>query len=198
MDRLIDEVALRCNDSQFEDFKKTIYSRVLLRTTREIAKKYEILERVIVLTNKNTSENTPIYLTIPSFNTEYKVYVNNTLFLKSDTLTDNTYTLSFINNKLTFNYSPKTGDDKILFYYLADINESDYDLEETVPVIPTKYEEVLIEACCIEIAKLGIPKFGESEKGKKYYQIINLYNKDIDFSLLNKKAWVGIKLWNPF
>ena len=42
--KLIAEVALRCGDSQFEEFEKTIYERALYRANREVAKHYEILD----------------------------------------------------------------------------------------------------------------------------------------------------------
>lgn len=197
---LLDEVALKCADSQYEDFKKSTYEKIYYRVLRELARQYEILERVLEFKNSNTNLENVIELKIPSFKTEIKVYVNNNLFLKNDDVKENTYYLRFINNKLIFNYNPKKEDDRILIYYIADVNKDDYDLEETTPIIPKRFEEEIIIKCCIEIAKLGIPKFGESEKGKKYQNIYNLYAKENNMKpdLLEKKEWIRIKLWQPF
>jgi len=201
MDNLIDEIALRCNDAQFEDFKKSTYKSILYRVLRELARKYQLLERKISLNNQNTNPSDWIQLKIPSFREESRINVNGVLFVKDIALNDNTYYLKYENNKSLFNYSPKAEKDVIEIYYLCDISKEDYDLEETTPIIPKMFEEEVIGECCKEIAKLGIPKFGkEVIKGQKYISILELYSKreNLNQNLVKNNSWVTIELWEPF
>lgn len=201
MDSLISEIALRCNDSQYTDFQRSTYEKVFYRVSRELSRKYNINNRFYNFVNTIEDIEEPILLKITSFKTENKVVINGKPYNKSSELKENCYVLKYLNNQLYFNYYNKLSGDLIHIYYLADINIDDYDIEETKPIIPIQFEEELITLSLIEIAKLGIPKFGNSEKGQKYKDILSIYSKDkreLDVNLnTTENEWTVIKLWSP-
>jgi len=108
--KLIAEVALRCGDSQFEEFEKTIYKRGLYRANREVAKHYEILEKVLVFTLSDMIESTTdeIILDLPDLKAESMVIVNNANLTKVDKKLEGhfnyVYYLELRDGRYYFNY----------------------------------------------------------------------------------------------
>lgn len=75
---IINEIALRCGDSDFKDFPISIYNQAYYRANRAVAKTYQLLQKVLVFTTKDMVTNTAddIILDIPDFNSEILVRVN--------------------------------------------------------------------------------------------------------------------------
>lgn len=212
---LIGEIALRCNDISFKDFSKTVYEKCFLRSTRKVARRYGLIQRIsefnsIILNydNLNEDEKTTklsenIILSLPSFKSEYMVKVNNYEYTKVIRININKYeyVLYRDENKIWFNYSPRTSNDIIELRYTSDINIEDYDIEEIQPIIPSEYNEELISLACVEIAKLGIVKYNESVEGGKYSNILRLYaidERDLNKNLIKNDAWIEMKIWRPY
>lgn len=235
----ISEIALRCDDVSFRDFDKGIYERCLLRATRVVARRYQIIQRItnfdikISIPEGETEDDwvdqekvKPVPLSLMSFTAEHRVIINGNDYLKVGKLSttrvtdmtadideygsasgaatvstllveDYNYILYRDHNSILFNYSPRTKDDSVEIWYTADINEEDYDLEELQPVIPSQYTEELLALSVTEVAKLGIPKFGKSDKGTKYVNLMKVYGLDenvLNNDLHKNDAWTVMKV----
>jgi len=161
-----------------------------------------------------------VIISVPSFTSEYKVVINNIEYTKvrdikiqpvheniKNAVYDYNYDTEKIGNsyeyvlyrdqnKIYFNYSPRSLSDSIHLRYTSDINIEDYDIEELEPVIPSQYEEELIKLTLTEIAKLGIVKFNESAEGGKYTNVLRLYSIDervLENNLIKDTPWIKIK-----
>lgn len=213
---IISEAALRCNDISFRDFDSTIYERCLLRASRKVARRYQLIQRIyefnsVIPIPENVTEEEyvedkvkiDIVLPIPSFVSEYEVIINNIGYSKRNNVTEDKYeyTLYRDHNSLLFNYSPRSKDDTVIIKYNSDINEDDYDVEEIAPVIPSQYTEELIDFTVVEVSKLGIVKYPNSERGQKYERALSLHTKDprdLDSKLMKNDSWATVKVWSPY
>ena len=212
---LLGEISLRCNDIAYKDFSKPIYERCFLRASRNVARRYSIIQRIMDFEidipnyeNLTDDEQTTklgeeVELFLPSFKDEYLVKINDYEYTKVKRINREKYeyVLYRNENKILFNYSPRTGNDIVELRYVSDINVDDYDLEEIQPIIPSQYNEELISFACVEIAKLGIVKFAESAEGGKYTNILKLYGKDekeLNKNLIKDDNWVEMKVWRPY
>lgn len=212
---LLGEIALRCNDVAYKDFSKSIHERCFLRASRRVARRYHLIQRVydfkIEIPNyenldndkkeERLGRNSILYL--PSFTAEYMVKINDYEYSKVKRINANNYeyVLYRDENKILFNYSPRSKSDKIEIRYTADINIEDYDVEEIQPIIPSQYNEELISLACVEVARLGIVKFKSSEEGNKYTKVLQLYSMDeeqLNKNLIKNDDWVEIKTWSPY
>jgi len=208
--RIISEVALRCNDTKFTDFQSSVYERALLRASRSVAKRYHLIQResnfnIDIPIGENGDEDSvveeksliDVVISLPSFTSEYKVIINNLEYTKVKDITDDyQYTLYRDQNRIYFNYQPRTKSDSVHIRYTSDINEEDYDIEELEPIIPSQYEEELIKLTLVEIAKLGIVKFNESSEGGKYTNVLKLYSIDeriLEKDLIKDTTWAVIR-----
>jgi hypothetical protein len=215
MDRnLISEIALRCDDISFRDFAFGIYEKCLLKASREVARRYHLIQRLYKFTfelnvssDASNEEIQPIYedipVGIPSFVSEYHVKVNGQQFLKENLQKQvaGTYTLNRNQNQILFNYYPRTEQDEIHIYYTSDINEDDYDVEELMPIIPSQYNEELISIGTMEIGKLGMVKFAGSEKGEKYgmaYKVNAIDKVSLEKNLIKDDKWVEMKVYHAY
>ena len=215
MDKIhISEIALRCGDIDFKDFDSTIYERSLLKATRKLARKYELIQRirefnVSISIPENEDEDSyveeKVLVNVPldlmSFKAEYKVLVNGYNHTKVNVIHKNQYeyVLYRDQNQILFNYSPRTKDDKVILYYTADINIDDYDIEELQPVIPSSYEEELLDLGTVIHARLGVVKFKGSDKGNGYREAISMYSKNdssLDRNLTKNQPWTVITPWS--
>lgn len=214
--RLISDIILKCNDTSFEDFQRSIYEKSLLKASRKIARRYQLIQRIYEFESKiyvpdDEDEETYVdekakedfTLGIPSFMAEYSVIINGRPYTKRDAAKENgyEYVLYRDHNQIWFNYSPRTANDEVMIKYTSNIEDDDYDVEELEPIIPSQYNDELTEAASVEVAKLGIAKFPNSAKGKKYEAILQLYYKDernLNRSLLKNDNFVEINVWKPF
>lgn len=211
--KIVSEISLKCGDYDCKDFQREIYEDAYLTASRKVAKRYRLLHRfftskfeIAIPENENESEylskeiKKPIVLGVPSFYSEYNVKINGHLYIKAQSLDDFQYRYIAYkqDNNLMFNYYPRTKSDEITMMYVADVNIEDFD-EDIEPIIPSQYKEELMAFACVEMAKLGIVKFGESEKGKKYHNVFNLYRLDernLEKNLIKDTAWVEMKIWH--
>jgi hypothetical protein len=214
MDSLIKEMALRSNDINFDDFDQFSYRKCLLTARRIVAKRYSLIQRIFKLTSHcllsedelvSPEVTKDIELPFTNFTSEYKVLVNNEVYNKVDKLTANSeyeYVLGRDHNKVLFNYWLRNTTDEVKIYFVADINEEDSELEEYEAIIPSQYNEEIVSFALVELSKLGIVKFANSEKGKaKYQSLFQLYNRDersLDRNLIKNKSWITIKTWQPY
>jgi len=212
---LMGEIALRCNDINFKDFGKSTYERCFLRASRKVARRYELIQRIYefdseipdysnLSSDKQTEKlNEEIIFNLSSFKAEYMVKVNNYEYTKVKRIEVGgyQYVLYRDENKILFNYSPRSENDKIELRYTADINIDDYDIEDLEPVIPSQFNEELISFACVEIAKLGIIKYANSGEGKKYENILKLYGTDereLNKDLIKNESWIEMQIWKPY
>ncbi len=177
---LIAEIAIRCNDPNFQDFPENIYAKQLLKAKRKVAIKYRVFTRLYVFTKNNEeNEKEDIKLSIPGFLSEYKVKVNKAVYDKKENdekLGDLTYKLEKLENELLFNYYPRNKTDLIKIYYISTLDEEE-DSDNIYPILPAEYEDEIINHAVLEMAKLGIARFPDikSEGNQKYTNLIKLY-----------------------
>lgn len=213
---IISEVALRVNDISYKDFDSSIYERCLLRASRKVAKRYQLIQRYYKFTSRISipkGEDEQAYLeekvkeviklAIPSFVSEYLVVINDMQYIKRDNIriNENEYYFKRDHNSINFNYTPRTKEDIVEIHYTSDINEDDYDVQELEPIIPSQYNEELIALAIVEVSKMGIVKFPNSEKGNKYKEALSIYGIDersLDRKLLTNENWAEIKIWQPY
>lgn len=191
---LISQLALMTDDTEYKDFGKPIYEQAILKANRNIAKKYEIVNRHYSFVARGDGVS-DIELTIPSYKDEYKVMVNGTEYTKEEQTelrNDEKYYLYNNSRSLLFNYTPRSLGDEINIYYVADITLSDYDLEETTPVIPSKYEDEQLEIALIHLVQLATAKFsgGKLEKYQRLRQEYRTNPDETDSMLLTTKRWM--------
>lgn len=195
---LLSEIALRCSDTKYVDFPKQIYERAILYAERKIAFKYRVLNRYFSFKASGTEE---VALTIPSFAGEYRVTVNGVEYETGDKHeleeTETEYYLYFDSHAYKFNYTGRSeAEDDVVIYYNSDVNIEDYDLEETTPVLPKRYEEEVIAIAVSYIVKLALAKF-TGMKLEKYLRIreeYNSYNEDkVDGRLVPEEKWTKLE-----
>ncbi len=197
----IDELAIRCDDLSFKDFNKVEYEKILNRAKREIARKYRILTKIYTFQYRNddNTEYEPIELEIPGFLAEFRVKVNKKIYERSENkkLETDTYWLEFINNKILFDYYPRSKNDLILIYYTGEFNEEELEIEGIKSILPEQYDEEIIEYAMVELGRIGVTKFTDvnSERYKKYSNILQVYRKQpgIKSELVNSTEWKAIK-----
>ena len=214
MDKLIKEIALRANDVNFEDFDQYVYRKVLLTAKRKVAKRYNLVQRLYRFTSyldKDTTsdpespgETEDIILPLTNFISEYEVVVHDVPYQKVDRLTIdsvNEYVLERNHNQILFNYFARTDKEDIRIYYTADINKEDSETEDYEAIIPSQYEEEIISLALTELSKLGVIKFVNTEREKKYSSLLQIYainERDLDKELLKNDTWVAIKTYKPY
>lgn len=195
---LISEVALRCNDIQFNDFPEQIYGQASYREERNIAREYSILERVFTLKVEENDET--IVLPLVNFKTEYKIEVNDIEYNKVHELDGETtteYVVKHFDSQLILDYLVKTKGDIVKVYYISMGNTGE-EYEGTILIPPIYYAE-LLRRVCIHIARLGIAKFTKDKKDK-YISIYKLYQeysaKEPDLAV--DKQWIQMKPFTPW
>ena len=209
---LLSEVALRCGDPLFKDFKKNIYNQAVYRANRIISRKYQLLERrwLHTVTTDEAVDATEIVIPQLNFDAEYKFIVtptdgsavdfnkvNNEL---SGDINDYQYYIRYYVNQYVLNYQPKVEGDIINLYYIAGISGVE-DYEELdaegntniIPVLPQKYDEEVIRQSVIYMAHIGIASF-DAEKSVKYKTLLQINSKqDFDPTLAKNSQWVTVK-----
>lgn len=111
MDRLLSEVAVRCDDVKTVDFTPNEYGRALHRANRTVAKRYSLLNKVISfkLSEYSSSLTEDVILDLQDMKAENSVWVNNIKLIKvSRQLVDGwdaySYYLDYHMNQWHFNY----------------------------------------------------------------------------------------------
>lgn len=222
--QLISEIALRCADTKYTDFDYNIYERALLRADREIAKKYQILNKVYQA-NINSNEETT--LSIDNFRAEYLVACGENQLRKVthkiEPLMGFCYYLELVDGKLKFAY--KLGDiyndleqrfnnlndsfsascasaavidntpHDIIILYTVIPNADAY--TDSNYLIPEIYDEERIEKGINYIAKLGVAKFTGDIK-VKYAELFKMTNSNSDYdkNIVKDNAWVTLKTFD--
>lgn len=194
---LISEIALRCGDTEYRDFQKEVYERGILFANRKIAKKYDLLKRYMGFKTYGTEEQK---LTIPSFTGEYKVLVNGYQYdrvNKGELNTNNKeYYLYYDSHSYLYKHTNAEDGDNVVIYYTADVKIEDYDLEETAPIIPSKYEDEQIAIAVSYMIRLAKAKF-IGQKLAKYERLRTEYGrnreKEYDSQLAPTTKWAQIK-----
>lgn len=215
--KLIDLIADRCADSHHKDFQPDEYEEALYRADRKIARKYQILNRILkfnckIVTppeqenNENyvgEQKNVDVELGLSTLHQEYKVLINQRPYFKGkqNALVSNasqndsyTYYLYYGHNSWLFNYNPRTEDDDIIIFYTSGASVDNFDADTNQPIIPDKFEDERIRYALIEMAHMGIAKFKEDKK-VKYIDILRLNNRGqaIDPNLTESKAFLTIQ-----
>jgi len=210
--KLIHRIADRCNDQYFKDFNPETYEECLYRADRTVARKYQVLTRMLKLNVKietppestndadyvANQKNVDVPLNIPSLHQEYKVLVNNYPFTKGkqNALVDDssTYYLYYGHNAWLLNWNPRSEDDDIVIFYMSGATIETFDADTNRPIIPNKFEDERIRYALIEIANMGIAKYREERK-EKYINILKLNNRSssLDPNLLESKASLTIQ-----
>jgi len=109
-EEIIDEIALRCGDSNYKDFESALYSQAYYRANREVAKTYQMLKKTIsfILSDRVDNVTDDIIFDIPDFNSEILVKVNNFPLKKTANHFEGTdrfvYYLEPFEGQWTFNY----------------------------------------------------------------------------------------------
>jgi len=194
---LISEIALRCGDTEYRDFQKEVYERAILFANRQIAKKYDLLKRYMGFKSYGTEEQ---QLTILSFAGEYRVLINGSQYDRVNKheldSTKNQYYLYYDSHSFLFNYTNALDGDNVVIYYTADIKIDDYDLEQTAPIIPGKYEDEQIAIAVSYLIRLAKAKF-IGHKLEKYERLRTEYGrsreKEYDSQLAPTTKWAQIK-----
>jgi hypothetical protein len=107
----ISEIALRTNDTSFSDFNRSIYERALYRADREVAKKYEILQKVLSFQLSDMTNNLEddMVLDVPDLKDVFLVTVNGNPLNKVSHAIYNHYSmcyyLEYRENQWLFNYA---------------------------------------------------------------------------------------------
>ena len=102
---LISEIALRLADIQYKDFHKNIYEQALLRADREVAKKYQVINKIY---QSEIEAETEVILNLPNFKAEYFVSCEEQTLRKVthkiENLMENCYYLEMLDGSLRFAY----------------------------------------------------------------------------------------------
>lgn len=197
---LVSDISFMCNDISFTDFKMTDYGAVLFKVQRELAKEYNILERVLFITLQKEDLEGEIILPVDNFIAEYKVLVNNTPLTQVNRV-ENSYEYRIYyneNHTWVFDYKTRSEDDEIEIYYTVDsIPGEEYD--GTV-ILPDKFYDEIIRKTANRIAKLGLIKFNDNDKERKYRKLLEITDnekKDTDRKQLQRNdAWSTLKIYN--
>lgn len=193
----VDSVAYKCLDQFFKDFEEYDYAQAIDNAQRSLAKKYKILNRIARLTLEPGDLTDKIILPFDNFDSETKVTINNILFHRAPTISeDYTYYLEYLENTWQFDYKNKQLLDTIEIEYLI-TDEKNYESNGNL-VLPDIYEDEIIRIAVQDIAKLGIAKFTE-EKSNKYTKIYRLNSKEtlqLDPNLSRHKVFKEIEIFN--
>ena len=218
---LISEIALRCADIQFKDFDYNIYEQALLRADREVAKKYQIIQKVY---SESIQTETETELNLPNFKAEYLVTAGDLTLRKVthkiETSMENCYFLEEVDGKLVFAYkltniiynteeafnelqdallseiqTDSGTSNQITILYTTIPNAEAYNTDDYV--INEIYDEERISSAVIYLAKLGIVKFS-GDKKVKYSDLLKLTftNDDYDKRKIKDNAWISIRPFN--
>lgn len=200
MDRLISEIAVRCDDVRMQDFTKSEYERALHRANRVIAKRYSLFQKVYVfkLSDYTNDLTTDVILDLSDMKSESIVWVNDIKLVKKSndllqTWDINSYYLDYKNDEWHFNYliSNKSFNDEITINYIALPN---VDSDESEYIIPSNYEEEQIEEAMLYLSTIGMARFKE-DKLRKYERIYRLHKNNDDYNKFNvpSREWVEIQ-----
>jgi len=190
---LVSTVALRCGDSQYKDFNRTIYAQAIFEAQRKTIKKYNLWERSIEykVTEEDTDE---IVLGVSNFKAASLFLVNGIEYnlRRKERLEESTYYTRFDDSICyVFDYWEKTAGDVVIIYYVSHgplSEESDGN-----PVIPDIYYDELIRLSILGVAKYGIATF-RAEAKEKYVDLYRLYGKgEEDATLQKDRDWTEIK-----
>lgn len=209
------EVALKCGDPFFEDFPTNIYNQAVYRAQRSIAMDYNIMDRIWTYTN--TELLNPIPFNVSNNNGIYKIEIFRTGavvpeaykeidYSKWSEVQNDTklyYSIVYDTNSYFIYYTFPVANDVIRVYYNSHIaGETDYENDQSLPILPNKYYEEVIRRAVLYIATLGIAKFQDAKK-QKYMDVIQLYRrrsdvKDKESQLEARREWVMIKPFRIF
>ena len=217
----VSETALKCGDPFFRDFGKNIYSQAVFRAERGIAKRYNILDRLLTIPNPNASGE--LTISPSNFNGEWRVSIMRSgtetphEYERCDDITvDNIemkvslpkyrYSLKYMTNKYVFKYNFPTANDIINIYYSSSIaSEEDYTTLDDqgnpnlIPVLPNKYYEETVRRAVIYIAELGIGTFN-GNKYKRFAGILKRYSRPDDMlperGLEKDRPWIMMKAYS--
>ena len=212
MDRLMSEISLRADDTSYDQLSKQHYRKALLVARRKVAKRYNLIQRLYSfetnlpkdLDAESPNDTTDIILPMTNFISEYQVLVNDVSFTKVDRLNANKkdeYVLERDHNRILFNYWFRGENDYVKIYFTSDINKEDFEIEELSPIIPSQYDEEVMQLALVEIAKYGIIKFSKTDKEDKYRNLFSIYGMDeksLDKELIKNDAWVQMEVYRVY
>lgn len=210
----ISEVSLKCGDIFYQDFPKKVYSQAIYRAERSVAKQYEILDRILTLTNITGEREIDINLL--NFHKEWRIYVtklnevSGVDYLRASlkdvidsSTSENKYYIIYHANKYKIGYSNPAVGDTIAIYYTSTIagledyeNTDNYGNDNIAPVIPDVYYEETLRRAVVYIAELGIANFS-GVKLEKYQRLLQRYTRRSDIKdqegPFENKDWIIIK-----
>lgn len=196
-DELLSTVSMRCGDSQYKDFSRSIYAQAIFDAQRYVIKKYTLLERTLefIVREEETGE---IQIGATNFKAESLFLVNGVEYNKrrkerlEEVLDKTTYYVRYDDTfGFVFDYYNKKAGDNVVIYYVSHgpiSEESDGNL-----IVPDVYYDELIRASIINVAKIGIATF-RAEAKDKYKDLYRLYAKgEEDATLQKDRDWIQIK-----
>ena len=221
----LDELTLLCQDINCKEFEIGVYETRLLKALRHIAKRYEVIERFYQFKAEDSSEGAmelPIYnfdsmtrvsiIRQKPIETSEESETPNRSFeyqLKpkqyDEFLEEGYYSVALIEGIVNFDYKPKTAGDIVSIFYMAAAGEEEIE-DGVIPIIPDKLKDHVIEDAAVQIAKLGLVKYGSNEdedgraKYSRYSNLLKLYSKDetiLDKYAVKKNAPLTIKIFQP-
>lgn len=205
---ILSRVALRVGDEQFKDFDRSIYEDALKKANREIARKYQIQNKVISFKTSDMIEDVEdtIILNLDDCKSVYAVYVNGKKLFSQDLVTGlNSYKLVLVEDRYHFDYRyfvdltsqyTKSLEDEVTIYYVA---MPEYDSPISDYFVPQKYIEEQIEETAKVICQYGLAKFTDEIKVAKYSRIFQLLQKNSDYNKFQTedREWITFKMWSP-
>ena len=216
---LISEIALRLADIQYKDFHKNIYEQALLRADREVAKKYQVINKIY---QSEIETETEVILNLPNFKAEYFVSCEEQTLRKVthkiENLMENCYYLEMLDGSLRFAYkktnlfatteeefnelqdvlltttneTESTSTNKITILYTIIPDKELYTTNDYI--ISDIYDEERIIFSMRYLCQIGIATYN-GDKKQKYFDILKMIsdNNDFDKKLVKDNAWITIK-----
>jgi hypothetical protein len=190
--KYISEIALKAGDVQMQLLDRHLYEHALLVSFRKVARKYEILESIYVITNKTTLPGALI-IDPCGFDKEFRVVLNNEYLRKvnvNNELNEKQYCIWEQDGSLYFDYrgegvsttfdeadtTYKVVGEEIEIYYLANVTENNF-RDYNYPIIPDRYRDELISTALNELGKVGIMKAKNEEERARYTTLLQIYSE---------------------
>jgi hypothetical protein len=187
--RLVDILMLKCDDNYNEDFDKDIYEECIFRALRKVARIYNVATYIFSFNNiipippdapsdyLEKEFQSDVNIPLKGFRGEISVTINDVRFTKAENNLIREgrfeYHLYRGTDGWKFNYSPRSQNDTVHIIHQVDIELSAFEDEQSMPVIPNKYEDEIIKFSLINVAEIGMARF-KGDKFNKYKNIFGL------------------------
>jgi len=121
-------------------------------------------------------------------------------------LPDYRYSITYIANRYVLKYSGAGANDVVTIYYISGIaGEEDFEPYDVngdpnlIPVIPNRYYEETLRKSILWACDLGIARYGDTFKGKRFATVRKLHMRNDDLlkpkGLEESRPWITVKLF---